>query len=107
MIRPFLAGAVCLFASACASAPDALTAQQEAAEAATITALLQAAPVPSGVAGAIEEIRARDAAIEDQLAHVEEGLEDAETDRVEMMKLLLEMRGETQSLKAMLAARGS
>ena len=38
---------------------------------------------------------------------MEEGLEDAETDRVEMMKLLLEMRGEIQSLKAMLAARGS
>ena len=42
MIRLFLACAVFLFASACASAPDALTAQQEAAEAATITALLQA-----------------------------------------------------------------
>lgn len=42
MIRPFLAGAVFLFAAACASAPAALSSQQEAAEAATITALLQA-----------------------------------------------------------------
>ena len=66
---------------------------------------LQDAPVSAEVAGAIEEIRARDELIEDQLEHVEEGLEDAETDRVEMMKLLLEMRGEIQSLKAMLAAR--
>jgi hypothetical protein len=68
---------------------------------------LQDAPVSGEVTGAIEEIRARDELIGDQLEHVEEGLEDAETDRVEMMKLLLEMRGEIQSLKAMLAARGS
>ena len=42
MIRPFLAGAVLLLAAACASTPVALLPQQEAAEAATITALLQA-----------------------------------------------------------------
>ena len=42
MIRPFLAGAVFLFASACASPPDALSEPDEAAEAATIAALLQA-----------------------------------------------------------------
>ena len=93
---------------------EALTAEQKAALGEQIENLgvameerLQDAPVSAEVAGAIEEIRARDELIEDQLEHVEEGLEDAETDRVEMMKLLLEMRGEIQSLKAMLAARGS
>jgi voltage-gated sodium channel len=93
---------------------EALTAEQKAALGEQIENLgvameerLQDAPVSAEVAGAIEEIRARDELIEDQLEHVEEGLEDAETDRVEMMKLLLEMRAEIQSLKAMLAARGS
>jgi len=93
---------------------EALTAEQKAALGEQIENLgvameerLQDAPVSAEVTGAIEEIRARDELIEDQLEHVEEGLEDAETDRVEMMKLLIEMRGEIQSLKAMLAARGS
>jgi voltage-gated sodium channel len=93
---------------------EALTAEQKAALGEQIEHLgvameerLHDAPASAEVTGAIEEIRARDELIEDQLEHVEEGLEDAETDRVEMMKLLLEMRGEIQSLKAMLAARGS
>lgn len=43
--------------------------------------------------------------LEDTLGHVEEGLEEAETDRVEMMRMLREVRGELQSIKEMLAAQ--
>lgn len=43
--------------------------------------------------------------LEDTLGHVEEGLEEAETDRVEMMRMLREVRGELQSIKDMLAAQ--
>lgn len=42
MIRSLVAGALFLFAAACATAPNALTSEQQTAEAATITALLKA-----------------------------------------------------------------
>ena len=42
MFRPLFAGALLLFAAACATAPAALTPDQQASEAATITALLNA-----------------------------------------------------------------
>jgi len=93
---------------------EALTQEQKAALGEQIENLgvaleerTQDAPASAEVTDAIEEIRARDELIEGQLEHVEEGLEEAETDRVEMIKLLRKMRGEIQSMKALLAARGT
>jgi len=54
---------------------------------------------------ALEEIHERDTALEDTLEQVEDDLEEAETNRAEMMKMMREMHSEIQSLKAMLAAR--
>lgn len=93
---------------------EALTAEQKAALGEQIENLgaameerMQDAPASAEVSEAIEEIRARDESIEDTLEQVEEGLEEAETGRGEMMLMLREMRAEIQSLKTLLAARGS
>jgi voltage-gated sodium channel len=54
--------------------------------------------------GAIEG-RLHEGSMDETLHHVEEELEEAETERVEMMKALQELRTEIQSIKTMLATR--
>ncbi|MBA3068466.1 MAG: ion transporter [Hyphomonas sp.] len=53
----------------------------------------------------IHDTEVSNESLEDTLGHVEEGLEEAETDRVEMMRMLRDVRGELQSIKDMLAAQ--
>jgi voltage-gated sodium channel len=92
---------------------DALTTEQKAALSeqienfeAAMEERLQDAPAGASTTGVFEEIRARDVAIGDTLEQVGEDLEEAESERGEMLQMLREMRSEIQALKAMLAARG-
>lgn len=88
---------------------DALTTEQKAALGEQIESLEAAIEerAASNANGAMEEIRARDESIEEALEQVEENLEQSETERVEMLQMMREMRAEIQSLKVMLAGRGS
>jgi voltage-gated sodium channel len=93
---------------------DALTTEQKAALSEQIESLeaameerLQDNVPAAGIAGAIEEIRARDDSIEETLEQVGEDLVEAESERGEMLKLMREMRSEIASLKALVAARPS
>ncbi|MFN7178843.1 ion transporter [Hyphomonas sp.] len=85
---------------------EALQAEQKAAIEEKIEAVMEEHGGSAGVTHAIEEIRARDESIEEALGHVEEGLEEAESDRLEMTRMIREMHAEIRSLKEMLAARG-
>jgi voltage-gated sodium channel len=85
---------------------EALQAEQKAAIEEKIEAVMEEHGASAGVTHAIEEIRARDESIEEVLGHVEEGLEEAESDRLEMTRMIREMHAEIRALKDMLAARG-
>jgi voltage-gated sodium channel len=82
---------------------EALTTEQKAA----LEEQLEKSAVSSGVQEGFEEMRARDESFEDTLEHVEEELEEAETERSAILRTLEEMRGEIRALKDLLAARGS
>lgn len=86
---------------------DALTTEQKAALDEQIEdAIEEHMHDGTGSSEALDEIRKREESMEETLDHVEEELEAAETDRVEMMKALQELRADIQSIKAMLVARG-
>lgn len=86
---------------------DALTTEQKAALDEQIEeAIEEHMHDGTGSSEALDAIRKREESMEETLDHVEDELEEAETDRVEMMKALQELRADIQSIKAMLVARG-
>jgi voltage-gated sodium channel len=80
---------------------EALTAEQKAA----FEEQIEQSTAASGVREGFDEIRARDESFEDALEHVEEELEEAETERTAILRALQEMQAEIRSLKDILAAR--
>ncbi|MFN3911685.1 ion transporter [Hyphomonas sp.] len=80
---------------------EALTNEQKAALDEQMVSL------EAAIEGRMHEAAASSETIEGALEQVEEELEEAETGRVEILNLLVEMRGEIQALKALIAERGS
>lgn len=87
---------------------EALTNEQKAAldeQIEQIEAAMEEHGASAEVTHAIEEIRARDESIEETLEQVGEDLEEAESERLEMMRMMREMHAEIQSLKSLLSAQ--
>ena len=78
---------------------EALTNEQKAA----LDELMES--LEAAIEGRMHEAHTSSESIEGTLEQVEEELEEAEIERVEIMKMLVEMRAAIQSLKAMLAER--
>ncbi len=80
---------------------EALTNEQKAALDEQMVSL------EAAIEGRMHEAAASSETIEGALEQVEEELEEAETGRVEILNLLVEMRAEIQALKSLIAERGS